>query len=319
MAEFPALLSWQASDGDGGLLGMATGSYGDSFDPERERNFTRAACAELLIDAGAVVAPSVCEGLVESRARKLLQLFRRKGLLPRTLKFLAALNELDAVRAVLDENGHDLAAVNDAFMCACHFKHEDVAAVLLERCLALDAELGRHVDGGAGRLAFIEYLSEERALSFVRATPAGPWQAFLMEQVMRAVQNGDLASFIKGLQQEPWLLGDTCVGFQVGLVERATMHDRGDFINALIDLDPALRRRQPPPWSQAIEFACTYAKLHLLPALTRIWPMPDDLPHAAAVGRPRAGEALVRRLGSPGARQPHRSLSLQQRTRAKTR
>ncbi len=69
LAEFPALLSWQASDGDGGLLGMATGSYGDSFDPERERNFTRAACAELLIDAGAVVAPSVCEGLVESRAQ----------------------------------------------------------------------------------------------------------------------------------------------------------------------------------------------------------------------------------------------------------
>ena len=99
LAEFPALLSWQASDGDGGLLGMATGSYGDSFDPERERNFTRAACAELLIDAGAVVAPSVCEGLVESRARELLQLFRRKGLLPRTLKFLAALNDLDAVRA----------------------------------------------------------------------------------------------------------------------------------------------------------------------------------------------------------------------------
>ena len=64
-----------------------------------ERHFTRAACAELLIDAGAVVAPSVCEGLVESRARELLQLFRRKGLLPRTLKFLAALNDLDAVRA----------------------------------------------------------------------------------------------------------------------------------------------------------------------------------------------------------------------------
>ncbi len=284
LAEFPALLSWQASDGDGGLLGMATGSYGDSFDPDRERNFTRAACAELLIDAGAVVAPSVCEGLVESRARELLQMFRRKGLLPRTLTFLAALNDLDAVRTVLDENGNDPAAVKDAFMRACHFKHEAVASVLLERCLALDAELRGHVDGAVGRLAFIKYLSAERSLSFVRVAPAGPWQAFLMEQVMRAVQDGDLASFISGLQREPWLLGDGCVGFQVGLVERATMHDRGDFIDALLDLDPALRRRQPPPWSQAIEFACTYAKLHLLPALTRIWPLPDDLPHAAAVG-----------------------------------
>ena len=108
LAEYPALLSWQGDDDDGGLLGFATGAYGDAGDPERERWFTRAACAELLIDAGAVVTPSVCEGLLESRARGLLQLFQRKGLLPRTLKFLAALGDLDAVRTALDENGNDL-------------------------------------------------------------------------------------------------------------------------------------------------------------------------------------------------------------------
>ena len=55
LAEYPALLSWQGDDDDGGLLGIATGAYGDSFDPDRERVFTRAACAELLIDAGVVV------------------------------------------------------------------------------------------------------------------------------------------------------------------------------------------------------------------------------------------------------------------------
>jgi len=72
LAEYPALLSWQGNDGDGGLLGIATGSYGDSFDTNREQYFTRAACAELLIDAGAVVTPSACQGIVESRARGLL-------------------------------------------------------------------------------------------------------------------------------------------------------------------------------------------------------------------------------------------------------
>src|SRR5438445_8051088 len=42
LAEYPALLSWQNSDWKGGLLGIATGSYGDSFDPISEEHFTRA-------------------------------------------------------------------------------------------------------------------------------------------------------------------------------------------------------------------------------------------------------------------------------------
>jgi hypothetical protein len=77
LAEYPALLSWHAKDDDGGLLGMATGAYGDSFDPDREQTFTRAACAALLIDAGAVVTPSVCDGLIVSRATRLDMLGER--------------------------------------------------------------------------------------------------------------------------------------------------------------------------------------------------------------------------------------------------
>jgi len=284
LAEYPALLSWRADDRDGGLLEMATGSFGDSFDPESERHFTRAACAELLIDAGAVVTSSVLEGLIESRTRGLLRLFERKGLLPRTLRFLAALGDRDAVRADLDEGGYDLAAVDEAFLCACRFENEAVAALLLERAIALDPELGRQVDGSGGRLAFIKYLIEERALTFVDATPAGPWQAFVMEQVLRAVQEGDLTAFVTGLRRTPWLLGEAWVGFQTGLIERATLRDRGELIVALLDLDPALLRYQPPPRSQAIEIALTYAKPHLIPLLTRVWPLPDDLPHAAAQG-----------------------------------
>src|SRR2546429_3496887 len=88
LAEYPALVSWRADENEGGLLGMATKSYGDSFDPSREQIFTRAACAELLIDAGAVVAPSVCDGLIASRTKGLLDLFHRRGLLPQSLRFL---------------------------------------------------------------------------------------------------------------------------------------------------------------------------------------------------------------------------------------
>src|SRR5262245_19563201 len=99
LAEYPALLSWRADENDGGLLGIATESYGDSFDPSREQQFTRAACAELLLDAGAVVAPSVCDGLIASRARGLLDLFHRRGLLPRWLKCFAALGDIKIGRA----------------------------------------------------------------------------------------------------------------------------------------------------------------------------------------------------------------------------
>jgi len=281
LTEYPALLSWHGDDDDGGVLGMATGAYGDAGDPERELWFTRAACAELLIDAGAIVTPSVCQGILQSRARGLLQLFERRGLLPRTLKFRAALGDLGAVRAALAEKESDLAAVSEAFTIACDFQHETAASVLLDRLIALDPELGTHVDGSLGRHAFVKHFIERRPRY---VTTVGAWKAFVMEQVTRAARDGDLTAFASALQREPWLLDEDCVEFQAGLIGTATLNDRGEIIGALLDLDPALLRREPPPQSQAIEFAFTYANTHLIPLLTRIWPLPDDLPHAAGMG-----------------------------------
>jgi hypothetical protein len=281
LAEYPALLSWQGGEDSGGLLGFATGAYGDAGDPERERWFTRAECAELLLDAGAVVTPSVCEGLLESRARALLQLFQRRALLPRTLKFSAALGDLDAVRIALEEQGNDLATITAAFVRACDFQHESVAAWLLERVITLDPELGKRVDGSGGRLVFIKHFIETRP---AHAIGVGPWKAFVMGQVTRAVLDGDLTAFVRGLQRDPWLLGEAWVDFQNELLESATLNGRREFVTALLDLDPSILRRQPPPPSQAIEFAVTYAHTDLIPVLTRIWPLPDDLPHAAGMG-----------------------------------
>jgi hypothetical protein len=310
LAEYPALLSWRAAGDDGGLLGFATGSYGDSFDSFREEHFTRAACAELLIDAGAIVRPAVCERLLRSHARGLLQLFRRKDLLPRTLPFLAALGETDAVRAALDDNGRDLAAVNDAFTIACGFRHEAVASVLLDRSIALDPELGMQVDGSIGRPAFTRYFIDNAP---GHAAEVGLWKAFVMEQVSRAISSwsghetsvaspggdSDLDAFVRLLQLERWLLGEAFVEFQAGIIGRATLKGRGEFITALLDLDPAILRRQPPPHSQAIEFAFTYAKTHLIPILTRIWPLPDDLPHAAGMGNLARVKQWFDKSGAP--------------------
>src|SRR6478752_1050603 len=48
VTEYPALLSWHDDNiegVEGGLLGMATDSYGDSFNSVSEQHFTRGACA----------------------------------------------------------------------------------------------------------------------------------------------------------------------------------------------------------------------------------------------------------------------------------
>ena len=219
----------------------------------------------------------------------------RKGLLPRTLEFIAASGDIDDVRIAFEENGQDLAALSEAFTVSCDFQHEAVASLLLDRAVAIDPELGIRVDGSVGRQSFIKYFIENRP---GHATDVGLWKAFVMEQVSRAISSwsghrtsvtapigeSDLPAFVRLLQREPWLLGDAFVEFQRDIIGRATLHDGGEFITALLDLNPAILRRQPPPQSQAIEFAFTYAKPDLLPVLTRIWPIPDDLPHAAGLG-----------------------------------
>ena len=284
LAEYPGLLSWSGDPHGRGLLGFATGAYGDAFGPEREGWFTRKACAAVLIDAGAVVAPSVLTGVLDSRAVGLLQLFHDKGLLPRTLAFAAALGDLQAVRVALDEVGNDRFAVNEAFIVACRFKREPAASVLLEHAIALNPELGEQIDGSVGRAAFITSLMEKESLDFASAKLAGPWKTFVVGQVIAAIHGGDREAFIGWLQREAWLLGDDMVWLQRRIIDTATLNDRESLIAALLALQPAILRRQPPPASSAIEIAFTYAKTHLLPLLTRIWPVPDDLAHAAGMG-----------------------------------
>ena len=294
LTEYPALLSWKSDENDGGLLGIATGSFGDSGDAFREEHFTRKACAELLLDAGAVVAPSVCDGLIRSRARGLIDLFNRRGLLPETLKFVAALGDADGVHARLDANVDDRVAVNEAFMFACHFEHATLAALLLDQSITVDAELGSRIDGGQGRFKFIQYFIENKP-DVHDPDPFRPWEAFVKQHVMRAMDNGDLPSFVGLLGRDAWLLSDASVKFQIALVERTavTFKDRAPFLKAFLDLDPAVLHIAVPSASSGITYdgtcrafihAFTYGQTHLLPLLLRIWPMPDDLPHSAGSG-----------------------------------
>ena len=294
LAEFPALLTWKGDEDGGGLLGIATGSFGDSADPIREEHFTRKACAEILLDAGAVIEPTVCADLIRSRAQGLIDLFQRRGLLPRTLKFLTALGDVDGVRARLDMNTEDLVAVSEALTYACHFQHAAIAALLLDRLITLDAASGEWIDRGPGRSGLIRYFMENRP-DIHDPDPFSPRQAFAERHVLRAIDDGDLPGFVGLLRRDSWLLSHASVKFQIALIEKtaATLEDRAAFLKALLDLDPAVLHHPVPPPSSGITYdgtcrafihAFTYAQTRLLPMLMRIWPMPDDLPHAAGSG-----------------------------------
>jgi hypothetical protein len=279
---------------------QATTSYAiDSRDPERELMFNRPACAELLLDAGAAIEPSVWQHVIATGAAGMLQLLLRKGVLPLTLPILAALGDIDAVGACFDASGalrsaagaghaDDLAAVNEAFMNACRFNHAAIAAILLDHCIARDAELGRELARWTDRATFIARLAPPFVLpghDGVGAPAIAPWRAFAMGELIRAMGDNDLPAFARWLQSQSWVLDASCLNFQVMLLEHAAFNNfRDAFVIRLLDLDPALLHRRPPPRSQALVFALEYGNAHLVPLLTRIWPLPDDLPHAAGMG-----------------------------------
>lgn len=274
--EYPAVLSWRDDSGES-LLGFAAGSFGDSGDPYREKMFTRIECADFLLDAGATVEPAIWERAIGARAKGMLQLLLRRGVLPRTLKVLAALGDIDGLRDCLQSTrpGGDAAAVADAFLCACRFQHKPAAALLLSRLIELDPALGERVEKWRGPSGFIDYLAEH-------PVHGSPWRTVVMNELEAAMHGNDLEEFNRWLQREPDLLAESDLGLPVGLIENAAYNDRGPFIARLIELSPALRVKRPP--SSALEFALEYGNAHLVPLLTQIWPLPDDLPHAAGVG-----------------------------------
>jgi hypothetical protein len=157
VAEYPALLSCRQEDGRLVLLHLTVPYAIDVSDPEREKTFFRPQCTELLIDAGAQVEPSMWERAIQSGASEMLSLLERRGALPHTVPILAALGDLDGVRASTGEIAGELATLNQAFMNACRFRRKAVAAWLLDRITELDADLSRLLNATARREAWLKW------------------------------------------------------------------------------------------------------------------------------------------------------------------
>ncbi len=288
--DYPALLAWRDELGRG-LLHTATAFALDVADPSRETQFYRPNCAELLIDAGVTVEPAWWQGVIETGGTGMLQVLQNKGLLPDTLPVLAALGSFDSLHACFDEGGtlrasakpadlDALTVVNTAFMNACRFKHKSAASFLLDRCIALDSDLGWQIDRWRNRTAFIEYLCEH----YVSLPPNTPWRGFVVRQLFGIIDEDNLAALSHWLQSQPWLLEESCVALYVQLLEHAALKGREALIAELVGRYSAKPHRRPPQ-SNAILFALEYGHSRIVPLLARIWPVPDDLPHTAALGR----------------------------------
>jgi len=281
LAEHPALVTWHDARGD--TLAAAITPYAlDCRDPERERTYTRPVATELLIDAGLTIERATWEYVIAVGASGLLQLLARKHVLPPTLPVLAALGDEAAIRNGT-EGLDDLTLIGRALMNACRFRHTAIASLLLERAIALDPDLGRRIDRAPGRQAFLALLIQSPG-SYAQRERA-PWEAFAIRQLQMALDADDLPAFRRRLEAEPWLLQTAGVSVQSGLIHQACwQRNREPFITALLERDPALLRTTPPPPSSAVVTALSYGNAHVVPVLTRIWPLPDDLPHAAGTG-----------------------------------
>jgi hypothetical protein len=307
LAEHPELASWR-DESDQTLLDSTTSYAMDCSDPERERTYTRPVAAERLIDAGASVDRKTWEHVIRTGASGMLHLLARKNALPRTLPVLAALGDDAAVRAWLEQTGErddedgveKPSMIGRALLYACRFRHAGIALRLLERSIALDPGLGRRIDRWQNRQAFIEFLIRHPGVLWRMGPETTLWEAFVLLQLAAARDAFDLAAFRRWLDEEPWILQPAFVDAQIQLIEPACWQkDREAFITALLERDPSLLHAAPPPPSQAIVHALSYGNAHLVPRLTQIWPLPDDLPHAAGTGNAAAVERWFDPTGKP--------------------
>jgi len=291
--EHPALLSEQR--GLGAALVAATIPFLKDAAAHQETQ-TRPECLLLLIDAGAPIGADVWDQVISTRSAPMLELLRAKGVLPDTLAIRAALGDLETVRACFDASGvlqrsacspgkGALSSLNEAFLHACRNRHEAVAACLLEHCVALEPELARRIDDWQGRAAFLAYMCEHSPpVVQDGAESLPPWLVFVVHQLERSMNEDDLSTFRGWLEREAYLLGEPFSRAQVRLIEHAAGGNRGRFIEELMALAPALSPRRPPLPCRAVTYAVEYGHAQLVPLLTRVWPLPDDLPHAAGVG-----------------------------------
>ena len=115
--------------------------------------------------------------------------------------------------------------------------------------------------------------------------PGVIWLSFLTHRLQQAQMDQDLETFRNLLSHEPALLGAEMVGLQARLMEVFSWCKNSlPFMQAMLNANAAVFTVENPPPTQAVSYAVEYGYAGYVPILSRIWPVPNDLPHAAGLG-----------------------------------
>lgn len=320
VSEHPGLLTRCYPDVECPVLLYATISYANFPGAENEGIYNRPDCARLLLDAGAVMHPRVYLRAIDTGAHGMLALFDEFGVLPQNLRTSTARGDLDQVRECFDAAGglhnagrpvpelrtgysgaeadwpdpeDDRLIVADALLYACRLAHRDVAHFLMGCCLQLDDDLRTRVEAWQGKTAFVDFLLEKRpeggrlSRSYREADddPGLIWRRAVELRLLTALDDGDADTIRDLLAAEPFLLGPRYLETQEMLLAVAACSSGNlPVIEAVITSGAAITEVDEPPASRAILYALEYGNADYVPALSQIWPVPDDLPHAAGLG-----------------------------------
>lgn len=320
VSEHPGLLTRCYPDDECPVLLYATISFANFPGAENEGVYNRPDCARLLLDAGAAMHPRVYLRAIDTGAHGMLALFDEKGVLPENLRTFTARGDLDQVGGCFDSTGalrdvgrpeaalrtgytgaeaewpdpaDDQLIVADAFLYACRLGHRDIAHFLIGYCLQLDDDLWTRVEAWRGKTAFIDFLLDKRpdggrqARTYREADdePGLIWRRAVELRLLAALDDGDADSIRDLLATEPFFLGPRYLETQEKLLAVAACSEgKLPVIEAVIAAGAAITTVDEPPPSRAILYALEYGNADYVPALSQIWPVPDDLPHAAGLG-----------------------------------
>ena len=115
-------------------------------------------------------------------------------------------------------------------------------------------------------------------------------------RLLAAFDEGNPESIRDLLATEPFLLGPRYLETQEKLLAVAACSEgKLAVIEAVITAGAAITTAAEPPASRAVLYALEYGNADYVSALSQIWPVPDDLPHAAGLGNM---EAVAKRFAN---------------------